>query len=112
LTALGRLGTPILLGILDDRSRLCCHLQWYLSESAEALVHGLSQAFQERGLPRAILWDNGAAMRAEEVLEGLRNLPRLGGRVPPLRRPPARLSVILSSFLAPFVICDGSARGA
>jgi len=74
LTALGRWETPILLGILDDRSRLACHLQWYLSESAEALVHGLSQAFQKRGLPRAILWDNGAAMRAEEVIEGLRDL--------------------------------------
>ena len=25
---------PMLFGILDDRSRLCCHLQWYLDESA------------------------------------------------------------------------------
>jgi len=74
LTALGRWETPMLLGILDDRSRLCCHVQWYLSESAESLVHGLCQAFQKRGLPRAILWDNGSAMRAEEVLEGLRDL--------------------------------------
>jgi transposase InsO family protein len=74
LTVGGRWETPILLGILDDRSRLACHVQWYLSESAESLVHGLGQAFQKRGLPRAILWDNGAAMRAEEVLEGLRDL--------------------------------------
>ena len=29
---------PQLLGILDDRSRLCCHLQWYLAETAEDLV--------------------------------------------------------------------------
>ena len=42
---------PQLLGILDDRSRLCCHLQWYLDETAEALIHGLSQAFHKRGLP-------------------------------------------------------------
>jgi len=74
LTSKGRWKTPILLGILDDRSRLCCHMQWYLSEEAESLVHGLSQAFQRRGLPRAILWDNGAAMRADEVIEGLRDL--------------------------------------
>ena len=37
---------PIALGILDDHSRLCCHVQWYLSETAEDLVHGLSQAIQ------------------------------------------------------------------
>jgi transposase InsO family protein len=65
---------PIVLGILDDHSRLCCHLQWYLSETAEDLVHGLSQAIQKRGLPRALLTDNGAAMVAEEVTEGLLRL--------------------------------------
>ena len=74
LTAGGRWETPQLLGILDDRSRLACHVQWYLTESAESLVHGLLQAFQKRGLPRAIMWDNGSAMRAEEVLEGMRDL--------------------------------------
>jgi transposase InsO family protein len=62
------------LAILDDHSRLCCHLQWYLSETAEDLVHGLSQAIQKRGLPRALLTDNGAAMVAEEVGEGLLRL--------------------------------------
>jgi putative transposase len=65
---------PIALGILDDHSRLCCHIQWYLSETAEDLVHGLSQAIQKRGLPRALLTDNGAAMVAEEVTEGLLRL--------------------------------------
>ena len=56
-----------MLGILDDHSRLCCHLQWYLSETAEDLVHGLSQAIQKRGLPRALMTDNGSAMIAEEI---------------------------------------------
>jgi putative transposase len=42
----------VLFGVLDDRSRLACHLQWYLSESAENIAHGLSQAFLKRGLPR------------------------------------------------------------
>jgi transposase InsO family protein len=65
---------PIVLGILDDHSRLCCHIQWYLSETAEDLVHGLSQAIQKRGLPRALLTDNGSAMVAEEVTEGLLRL--------------------------------------
>jgi putative transposase len=65
---------PIALAVLDDHSRLCCHVQWYLSETAEDLVHGLSQAIQKRGLPRALLTDNGSAMVAEEVTEGLLRL--------------------------------------
>lgn len=65
---------PIALGILDDHSRLCCHVQWYTSETAEDLVHGLSQAIQKRGLPRALLTDNGPAMVADEVTEGLLRL--------------------------------------
>jgi transposase InsO family protein len=65
---------PVLLGILDDRSRLCCHAQWYLSETAEDLCHGLSQAFQKRQLPRALLQDNGSAMVAAETQQGLLRL--------------------------------------
>jgi hypothetical protein len=63
-----------LLGVLDDRSRLACHLQWYLDETAETLVHGLAQAIQKRALPRALLTDNGAAMVAAEVRQGLETL--------------------------------------
>jgi putative transposase len=74
LTHGGQWLRPIALGILDDHSRLCCHIQWYLSETAEDLVHGLSQAIQKRGLPRALLTDNGSAMVAEEVTEGLLRL--------------------------------------
>jgi putative transposase len=74
LTADGQWLRPIALGILDDHSRLCCHVQWYLSETAEDLVHGLSQAIQKRGLPRALLTDNGSAMVAEEVAQGLLRL--------------------------------------
>jgi transposase InsO family protein len=65
---------PLVLGILDDHSRLCCHVQWYLSETAADLVHGLSQAIQKRGLPRALMTDNGSAMIADEVTEGLLRL--------------------------------------
>jgi transposase InsO family protein len=74
LTADGQWRKPQLLGVLDDRSRLCCHLQWYLEETAEALIHALSQAFQKRELPRALLTDNGAAMTAAETVEGLERL--------------------------------------
>jgi putative transposase len=62
---------PLMLGIIDDHSRLCCHAQWYLAEGAEELCHGLCQAFQKRTLPRAVMSDNGPAMVAAETTEGL-----------------------------------------
>jgi hypothetical protein len=37
-------------------------------------VHGFSQAIQKRGLPGALLTDNGSAMVAEDVTEGLLRL--------------------------------------
>jgi hypothetical protein len=74
LSRTGVWARPMLLGVLDDCSRLACHLQWYLDETAETLVHGLAQAIQKRGLPRALLTDNGAAMLAAEVRHGLERL--------------------------------------
>jgi putative transposase len=65
---------PVLLGILDDRSRLLCHAQWYLAETSENLVHGLCQAFAKRQLPRALMTDNGSAMVAAETVQGLARL--------------------------------------
>jgi len=70
----GKLHTPVCLCILDDFSRLCCHIQWYLAESAETLAHGLMQAFLKRGLPRGTLSDNGSAMRAGEIICGMSDL--------------------------------------
>jgi transposase InsO family protein len=70
----GQWYTPIALGILDDHSRVACHVQWYFTETAEDLVHGLCQAIGKWQLPRAILTDNGAAMKAEEFVQGLRRL--------------------------------------
>lgn len=74
LTPAGTWDKPWLFGCLDDRSRLACHLQWYLLESAETLVHGLSQALLKRDLPRALMSDNGGAETAAEVIEGLERL--------------------------------------
>lgn len=70
----GTRAAPHLLCVLDDRSRLVCHAQWYWSETAQCLVHGLTQALQKRGLPRALMTDNGAAMLAEETTRGLTDL--------------------------------------
>jgi transposase InsO family protein len=65
-----------LLGVLDDFSRLGCHLQWYEGpgETAEASVHGLSQALQKRDLPGALMSDGGSGFIAAEMTEGLARL--------------------------------------
>jgi transposase InsO family protein len=74
LTPGGRWVTPLLLGVIDDHSRLVCHLQWYLEETTETLVHGVCQALQKMGLPRAVMTDNGSAMTADEFRSGLHTL--------------------------------------
>ncbi len=74
LTPDGSLKTPIALAIIDDHSRLICHLQWYLFETCDVAVHGLSQAILKRGLPRALMTDNGAAFVAAEFTQGLARL--------------------------------------
>jgi len=74
LTPQGQWARPILLAVLDDHSRLLCHAQWYLQETAECLIHGLVQAFCKRGLPRALMTDNGSAMLASETTQGLGRL--------------------------------------
>jgi transposase InsO family protein len=74
VTPRGQWVRPLALGILDDHARYCAHLQWYLSETTEDLVHGFSQGIQKCGLPRAAMSDNGSAMLAEEFTEGLLRL--------------------------------------
>ena len=74
LTRQGQWVRPQLLAILDDKSRLCCHAQWYLQEDAENFAHGLQQAFLKRGLSRALMTDNGGAETAAEIAEGLAEL--------------------------------------
>ena len=74
LTREARWIRPRLLGVLDDHSRLACHVQWYRRECAESTAHGLSQAIQKRGLPRALMTDNGKALLADEITSGLTRL--------------------------------------
>jgi putative transposase len=75
----GQWVVPRLLGVIDDHSRLICHAQWYGTvETTAALVHGLAQAILKRGLPRALLTDNGGPMTAAETVEGLAALGIVG----------------------------------
>lgn len=65
---------PVLVTTIDDRSRLICHAQWYWRETAENFIHALCQAFLKRGLPRALMTDNGSPMTAAETTQGLQRL--------------------------------------
>lgn len=66
---------PVVLAFLDDHSRLCCHMQWYLDEeNTESFIHGLTQALMKRGLPRELLSDNGSAMTSAESTQGMERL--------------------------------------
>ena len=82
-TRKGEVVRPRLLAILDDHSRICAHAQWYLGETSEAFVHGLSQAFMKLGLPRSLMTDNGSPMIAGEVAQGLRDLGVTFAGIPP-----------------------------
>lgn len=86
LTRGGQWVKPLLVGFIDDRSRLLCHAQWYTSERTEELVHGLCQALQKVGLPRSIMSDRGSAMISGEFTAGLHQLGIL--HVPTLPRSP------------------------
>lgn len=70
----GSFVTPLCLCILDDHSRLACHVQWYFQEDTKALVQGFSQALKKRQMPRALMSDNGGAMISEEFTQGLMRL--------------------------------------
>lgn len=74
VTVTGERVTPLCLCVLDDCSRLACHIQWFLVEDTQALVHGYIQALQKRGLPRSLLTDNGSAMTSAEFTQGLSRL--------------------------------------
>lgn len=66
----GKMLTPLAFCVIDDHSRLCCHLQWYWQEDTRSLVHGFIQALQKRGLPRSLMTDNGPAMTSHEFTQG------------------------------------------
>ncbi len=74
ITSAGKVVYPICLAIIDDHSRLLCHIQWYLTESTVDLIHGFNQALQKRGIPRSLMTDNGSAMTSAEFKEGLLRL--------------------------------------
>ncbi len=68
------------LGAGDDTNDALLFVQHILrglDETVQSLVHGFCQALQQRGLPRALMSDNGAAMVAGEFTAGLARLGML-----------------------------------
>jgi hypothetical protein len=74
VTTNGTLMTPFAVAFIDDRSRFICHIQWYIEETCENLVHTFIQAIMRRGLPRSTVNDNGSQMIAGEFIAGGQNL--------------------------------------
>jgi transposase InsO family protein len=74
VTSDGRWLTPSVLAIIDDYSRLILHVQWYLTETTQDLVHGFGQALMRRGLIKKLMSDNGSAMKSAEFTQGLGRL--------------------------------------
>lgn len=74
LLADGTYVKPSVVAFLDDHTRVVSHIQWYLAEDTERLVHAFRQAVLKRGLPRAVLHDNGSAMSSAEFAQGLEDL--------------------------------------
>jgi putative transposase len=70
----GKKLVPICLAIMDDCSRVCSHVQWFFHEDTKVLVHGFVQGLLKRGLPRALMSDNGSAMTSYEFTQGLGRL--------------------------------------
>jgi len=67
----GLLKAPKGIAIKDSFSGFVCHFQWYFNETAESLIHALSQAFMKYGKPKKIMADNGSAMISKEYTAGL-----------------------------------------
>lgn len=66
--------TSKLFLIIDHRSRLVVHAQFYPNETAESLMDCLWNAFNKRGLPVKIYTDNGSAMRDGRIKLGCAEL--------------------------------------
>lgn len=63
-----------LIAYLDDKSRYCCHAQWYLNECCREMCSSFEQSALKCGLPYGVYTDNGSGMRGTEFTEGLHRL--------------------------------------
>jgi transposase InsO family protein len=63
----GRMRKSYLIAVIDDHSRLITHGQFYLSEALVSYLDAFEEALAQRGLPRKLYVDNGAAFRSRHL---------------------------------------------
>ena len=56
-----------LVSVIDDASRLLCHSEFCLDETAVSIERVLKEALLKRGLPKRFVIDNGPAYRAKTL---------------------------------------------
>lgn len=66
----GRRVTAKLICLLDDASRILVAGQFYPSETAESFLDVLWNGFQNRGLPKKVMVDNGSCFRDQRLALG------------------------------------------
>jgi putative transposase len=63
-------GKPVqsrLIAFLDDASRICCHGQFFLSETIDSMIAAIRSAFYKRGIPDQLYVDNGSIYSCAEI---------------------------------------------
>lgn len=67
INVVDRMRKTYLIAIIDDHSRLITHGQFYLSEALASYLDAFESALAQRGLPRKLYVDNGAAFRSRHL---------------------------------------------
>jgi putative transposase len=65
-------GVPVqtrLIAFLDDASRVCCHGQFFPTETVDTLIESFRAAFYKRGVPHALYVDNGSIYTSKEIIQ-------------------------------------------
>jgi transposase InsO family protein len=58
-----------LIAFVDDASRVCCHGEFFINENTGTLIAALRAAFYKRGVPSALLVDNGSIYTSKEIMQ-------------------------------------------
>ena len=65
----GTVAQTRLIAFIDDASRVCCHGEFFISENVDTLIAALRSALYKRGLPAAVLVDNGSIYTSREIIQ-------------------------------------------
>lgn len=69
ISAEGTMKQSKLIAFLDDASRVCCHGEFFVSETVDEMVEVMKAAFYKRGVPQAIYADNGPIYTSREITQ-------------------------------------------